>query len=78
MHELIFWIIIAIIGGGLLALVIFIYQKTQNMFWIYAWLGGGSFGKRNRALQQEPYQSGANYFADTNRNCVVYFFPFYR
>jgi STE24 endopeptidase len=27
----------AIIGGGLLALIIFIYQKTQNMFWIYAW-----------------------------------------
>ncbi len=27
----------AIIGGGLLALIVFIYQKTQNMFWIYAW-----------------------------------------
>ncbi|MFW6370124.1 MAG: M48 family metallopeptidase, partial [Bacteroidota bacterium] len=27
----------AIIGGGLLALIIFIYQQTQNMFWIYAW-----------------------------------------
>ncbi len=27
----------AIIGGGLLSLIIFIYQKTQNMFWIYAW-----------------------------------------
>ena len=32
------WVLGAIIGGGLLALVIFIYQKTQNMFWIYAWL----------------------------------------
>ncbi len=32
------WLLGAIIGGGLLALVIFIYQKTQNMFWIYAWL----------------------------------------
>ena len=32
------WLIGAIIGGGLLALIIFIYQKTQNMFWIYAWV----------------------------------------
>jgi STE24 endopeptidase len=32
------WLLGAIIGGGLLALIIFIYQKTQNMFWIYAWL----------------------------------------
>ncbi|MEZ5106731.1 MAG: M48 family metallopeptidase [Draconibacterium sp.] len=32
------WLIGALIGGGLLALIIFIYQKTQNMFWIYAWL----------------------------------------
>ena len=32
------WMIGALIGGGLLALIIFIYQKTQNMFWIYAWL----------------------------------------
>lgn len=32
------WLIGALIGGGLLALMIFIYQKTQNMFWIYAWL----------------------------------------
>ncbi len=31
------WLIGALIGGGLLALIIFIYQKTQNMFWIYAW-----------------------------------------
>jgi STE24 endopeptidase len=31
------WLLGAIIGGGLLALIIFIYQKTQNMFWIYAW-----------------------------------------
>jgi STE24 endopeptidase len=31
------WVLGAIIGGGLLALIIFIYQKTQNMFWIYAW-----------------------------------------
>jgi STE24 endopeptidase len=32
------WLLGALIGGGLLALIIFIYQKTQNMFWIYAWL----------------------------------------
>ncbi len=27
-----------IFGGGLLALIIFIYQQTQDMFWIYAWV----------------------------------------
>jgi STE24 endopeptidase len=32
------WFIGALIGGGLLALVILIYQKTQNMFWIYTWI----------------------------------------
>ncbi|HCE58002.1 MAG TPA: peptidase M48 [Prolixibacteraceae bacterium] len=32
------WLLGAVIGGGLLALIIFIYQKTQNLFWIYAWL----------------------------------------
>ncbi len=32
------WLLSAIIGGGLLALIIFIYQKTQEMFWIYAWV----------------------------------------
>lgn len=32
------WLIGALIGGGLLALIIFIYQKTQSMFWIYAWM----------------------------------------
>jgi STE24 endopeptidase len=32
------WLIGALIGGGLLALIILIYQKTQHMFWIYAWL----------------------------------------
>lgn len=32
------WLIGAVIGGGLLAIIILIYQKTQNMFWIYAWL----------------------------------------
>ena len=32
------WLIGALIGGGLLAIIILIYQKTQNMFWIYAWV----------------------------------------
>lgn len=31
------WLVSVLIGGGLLALVIFIYQLTGNMFWIYAW-----------------------------------------
>ncbi len=32
------WLIGGLIGGGLLAIIILIYQKTQNMFWIYAWI----------------------------------------
>ncbi|WP_340114216.1 M48 family metallopeptidase [Maribellus mangrovi] len=32
------WVVSAVIGGGLLALIIFIYQKTGNMFWIYSWI----------------------------------------
>lgn len=32
------WLVGGLIGGGLLALIIFIYQKTQNMFWVYAWV----------------------------------------
>jgi STE24 endopeptidase len=32
------WLLGAVIGGGVLALIILIYQKTQNMFWIYAWI----------------------------------------
>ena len=32
------WIIGAVIGGGLLTLIFLIYQKTQEMFWIYAWI----------------------------------------
>lgn len=32
------WLVGGLIGGGILALVIFIYQKTGDMFWIYAWL----------------------------------------
>ena len=32
------WLLGAIIGGGLLALIIYIYQLTTSSFWIYAWL----------------------------------------
>ncbi len=31
------WLISAVIGGGLLALIIILYQKTEGMFWLYAW-----------------------------------------
>lgn len=31
------WMVGAIIGGGLLALIIYIYQLTTTSFWIYAW-----------------------------------------
>ncbi len=37
------WLIGALIGGGLLALIIFIYQKTGNMFWLYAWVVVSAF-----------------------------------
>ncbi len=32
------WLLGALIGGGLLALIILIYRKTESMFWIYAWM----------------------------------------
>jgi STE24 endopeptidase len=32
------WLLGAVIGGGLLALIINIYQLTTTSFWIYAWL----------------------------------------
>ena len=32
------WLLGAIIGGGLLALISYIYQITTTNFWIYAWL----------------------------------------
>jgi len=37
------WLLGAIIGGGLLALIIFIYQKTEHLFWIYAWVVVSAF-----------------------------------
>lgn len=37
------WLVGAVIGGGLLALIIFIYQLTGQMFWIYAWVVVSAF-----------------------------------
>lgn len=32
------WFLAAIIGGGLLALVVWFCEQTTNMFWIYTWI----------------------------------------
>jgi STE24 endopeptidase len=32
------WLLGALIGGGLLALVVWFYQQTGTLFWIYAWV----------------------------------------
>ncbi len=32
------WLLGALIGGGLLALIIFIYLKTTHLFWVYVWM----------------------------------------
>jgi STE24 endopeptidase len=32
------WLLGALIGGGILALIVWFYQRTGSMFWIYAWL----------------------------------------
>ena len=31
------WLMLAIIGGGILALIIWFYEFTGNQFWLYAW-----------------------------------------
>ncbi|WP_347925039.1 M48 family metallopeptidase [Pontimicrobium sp. SW4] len=31
------WLMLAIIGGGILALIIWFYEATGNNFWLYAW-----------------------------------------
>ncbi len=31
------WLMLAIIGGGILALIIWFYEFTGNAFWLYAW-----------------------------------------
>jgi STE24 endopeptidase len=32
------WILISIIGGGVLTLIIWLYNKSEHFFWIYAWI----------------------------------------
>ena len=32
------WLLGAVIGGGILALVVWFYQRTTTSFWIYAWI----------------------------------------
>jgi len=32
------WLMLAIIGGSILSLIIWFYQKTGSQFWIYAWI----------------------------------------
>ena len=32
------WLLGSVIGGGLLALIIFIYTKTGSLFWLYVWI----------------------------------------
>lgn len=32
------WLLIAILGGGILALIIWFYQTTGKYFWLYAWI----------------------------------------
>lgn len=37
------WLLGAVIGGGLMSVIILIWQKTQMLFWIYAWLVVSAF-----------------------------------
>jgi STE24 endopeptidase len=37
------WVLGAVLGGGILSLIIWLYQKTTNMFWIYAWIAVSLF-----------------------------------
>ena len=37
------WLLSAIIGGGILAIIIWFYQKTGDLFWIYTWIFIGIF-----------------------------------
>jgi len=37
------WLMMAIVGGGILALIIWFYQATGTNFWIYAWALVGIF-----------------------------------
>lgn len=37
------WLVGGVIGGGILALIIFIYQISGELFWVYAWIAVGGF-----------------------------------
>lgn len=37
------WVLSILIGGGILALIVWFYQKTGNSFWLYTWLFMGVF-----------------------------------
>jgi STE24 endopeptidase len=37
------WLLGALIGGGILSLIIWFYQQTTTSFWIYAWIAVTSF-----------------------------------
>lgn len=37
------WLLGAIIGGGILSLIIWFYYATTNMFWIYGWISVSAF-----------------------------------
>jgi STE24 endopeptidase len=37
------WLLSALIGGGILAIIIWFYNKTGDLFWIYTWLFIGVF-----------------------------------
>ncbi|MCX6256334.1 MAG: M48 family metallopeptidase [Bacteroidia bacterium] len=32
------WLLAAIIGGGLIALIVWFYQATTDLFWVYTWI----------------------------------------
>ncbi len=37
------WLIAAFLGGGLLALLIWFYMETRELFWVYAWIALSGF-----------------------------------
>lgn len=37
------WLLGAVIGGGLMSLIIWIYESTGNMFWVFAWIAVSVF-----------------------------------
>ena len=37
------WLLSATLGGGILAIIIWFYEKTGDLFWIYTWLFVGVF-----------------------------------